>query len=302
MAINTRTLYRRLKKLEGHLLPIIEKDRGLYWLRGYAQGKPDPIVVIPRGTDDKLLKIYLKLGWEPHKFDEKTDSVVLLARRAISEPDEDLVPSEFRLYRELVLSTGCTPQTVNEKECSKYFREICKNCSAQPYRAPTLKELCPKCKEIGSYELVKQQLQILGIQPKPSRVLAYLSYEYRKEMFVVIDQYLREAFVKGDLALFHRRRTALRNRCNELVLKLFDYNTFDASLENKLSKAIFQFAVLPAADAEKAIRITLNCARWHQLDMLDPEAKFFDLYEKAAKEYEVVARPMLDKALFTKLP
>lgn len=303
--------------LNDYLGPVLERDGRVFWLKGYSKGEPNPAVVIPAGQlsesgtlavpDDKWRRLYLRLGvWEYQAYDNATNSFILRRTEAYSQPDEEPIPSGFRPYREYAFLTGSvfllgTP----EAECTKFFADVCRGCLNQPYRAPWLKSLCPQCKQIGSYELVRGQLQSLGIQPKKSHVLLYLSYEYRKELMIMMERSLREDFEKGDLARFYRRRDALRNRYLDLRGALFTSRTYDMSVENKLGKALFQLVTVPQVDAEEAIRIALDLSRWHQMDEVPGggiEVAFLQHAEEAEIKYEAVARPIIDKALFAKLP
>ena len=303
--IPERTLHRWIKHYLGVL---IEKgDRGFYHLKGYVAGQPVPKVLIPSGPQtqpDMYCKFYLRLGWIIAGFDKVSNSYIMVPEDVPVESDEDQIPSEFRAYRHLVLKTGSTFQFMGEEQCDEYFRNACKACPREPHHAPMIDKLCQQCKRTGVYRLAKQKLQALRMQPEPIHVLTFLSYEFRKELMLIMEHASREAFEKGDLTRFDNLRQSVGRRYYTMREALIAAKTYDTSIENKLGKSIFGLVVTASPkQAEKAIRKSLDCSRWGQIDEVrgGQEKVLIPLKQKAEREYEAEARSIVDQALFAKL-
>jgi hypothetical protein len=290
LRIPVPTVYRWLNEFFSR---VVEERNGLYWLRGYAGGEPCGSVIIPK--EGRWLNIYLRLGWEYQ--DETQGHVILRQGRASSEPDEDVIPSDFRVFRDYTLITGCDMRNTNEEFCSNFFRVVCAKCPRKPYHAPTLQDLCPKCGKKGSYELAKQKLQSLSISTMQPYVLTYLSYEYRKELMLLMEKRLREAYEKRDLGNFYRLWAAFRSRYEKLKRQLLDCGNYDLSLEDKLLHWFPQLVKVSQDDAHKLIKTTLDFVRWHQMDEQGLDPVIIHAYQAAGKEYEKLAAPILGRVV-----
>jgi hypothetical protein len=302
--IPERTLHRWIKY---RLAELIEEERGFYSLKGYVGGQPVPKVLIPAGPEmqpDKYCKFYLRLGWTIAGFDKVSNSYIMIPEDVPVESDDDEIPSEFRAYRHLVLKTGSTFQFMSEEQCDKYFRNACKACPREPHHAPMIEKLCQQCKRTGVYRLAKQKLQALRMQPEPIHVLTFLSYEFRKELMLIMEHALREAHEKDDFTRFDNLRQSLGTRYYAMREVLIAAKTYDTSIENKLGKSIFGLVVTASSkQAEKAIRKSLDCSRWRQMDEVrgGQENVLIPLKQRAEREYEAEVRSVVDQALFAKL-
>ena len=304
-AIPERTLHRWVKH---RLAILIEKEgHGYYRLKGYIAGQPIPKVLVPCGPQtqpDKYCKFYLRLGWTLAGFDKVSNSYIMIPEDVPVESDEDQIPSEFRAYRHLTLKTGSTFQFMSEEQCNEYFRNACKACPRELHHAPMIEKLCQQCRRRGVYHLAKQKLQTLRMQPEPIHVLTFLSYEYRKELMLIMQHASREPYDKGDFTRFDNLRQSLGTRYYAMREVLIAAKTYDTSIENKLGKAIFGLVVTASPEqAETAIRKSLDCSRWGQMDEArgGQENVLIPLKQKAEREYEAEARSIVDQALFARL-
>jgi len=305
LGIAPRTLDRYLRRSDrkepGYLEPIVEGRDGLYWLLGYPDGEPAGLVAVPKDIDrpTKWFDLYVRLGWQPHS--ETPGHFILLQGQATSEPDEDMIPSNFRVFRDLVLVSGYDLKKSDEEFCSNFFRDLCRTCSHEPYKATTLQDLCPACASSGSYELVKQKLEKLGIFPRKELILTYISYEYKKELLLLTERMLRELYVKPQLPDMNRLNAAFKGHYRRMMSRLFREHSYDPTLERELLEVFPHIVAVTQEEAAKAIKITLDAARWHEMDepAIDPfiVRQFEPSYERYVKE----ARPIIEKALRLRL-
>ena len=294
LGVSRSTMYRWLGK---RFKPVLERHRGLYWLCGYAGAHPSQNANIPK--DSRWLRTYQRLGWVLEK--ETTDEYVLSRGSASSDPKKDIVPADFRLFRDYTHKTACEMDDRDEQYCSEYFRHVCNDCSHQPLHAPTLQNLCPKCSRIGSYELVKETLDKLLVPPFQQYILTYLSYEYRKELMLVMEDELRRRDEEHDRVGFYHFWGAFNTRFDELKAELYKHVRFHKSLEEHLYLYFPQLMNVSQEEARRAIVVTLNCSRWRMMEQPGHDHFIDRLYESALQEYEGVARPIIDKALRLKL-
>jgi len=285
--------------MRDYLAPVVEQDRyDRYCLRGYDRGEPSGSVAVPKASaekPEKWLNLYLRLGWTYHR--ETQGHYILLQGSASSEPDEDIVPSDFRFFRDLTLIAACDMQHMDEEGCTNFFRGICDKCQRQPFRAPMLRDLCSPCSQVGSYELAAQKLRSLAVSLMKPYILTYVSYEYRKELMLLMQRSLRELYEKRELPKLYRLWPAFSNRYRKLSLRLSEPKNWDTSIEGYLYTCYPKIAMIQETEAVEAIKAALDCACWHQMDVQCPDPIVYGLFEDAHRRYETVARPILEKAL-----
>jgi hypothetical protein len=285
--------------MRSYLAPVVEQDRyDSLWLRGYDRGEPAGSVAVPKASaekPDKWLNLYLRLGWTYHR--ETREHYILLQGSASSEPNEDIVPSDFRFFRDLTLIAGCDMQRVDEEGCTNFFRGICEKCQRQPFRAPMLHDLCSPCSQVGSYELAAEKLRSLAVSLMKPFILTYLSYEYHKELMVLMQRDLRIVYEKRELPELNRLWAAFSSRHRKLSLRLSESNNWYPSIEEHLRYCYPKIVLVQEKDATEAIKSALDCARWHQMHAQCPDPIVYALFEDAHRRYETVARPILEKAL-----
>jgi len=305
VGIAPRTLDRYVRRSDrkepGYLEPIVEEHNGLYWLRGYAGGEVAGLVAVPKDIDrpQKWFDLYVKLGWQPHN--ETREHYLMLQGQATSEPDEDVIPANFRVFRDLVLISGYDLKKMDEEFCSNFFRDLCRTCSHEPYKAATLQDLCPACASTGSYELVKQKLEKLGIFARKELVLTYISYEYKKELMLFTERTLREFYMRGELSDLHRLDAAFKGHYRRMMNRLFRERSYDPTLERELVNVFPHIVTVSQEEAAKAIKITLDAARWHEMDEPAIDPLIVRQFEPSYEQYVKEARPIIEKALRRKL-
>ena len=282
-----------------YLVPVAEQGRhGRLWLRGYTDGEPAGSVAVPKAAaekPDKWLNLYLRLGWI--YLSETQGHYILLQGSASSEPNEDIVPSDFRFFRDLTLIAACDMQHADEEACVSFFNGICKKCQCQPFRAPMVHDLCSPCSQRGSYELATEKLRSLGVSLMKPFILTYLTYEYHEELMLLMQRDLRTLYEKRELPQLNRLWAAFNSRHKKLSLRLGETGNWYPSIEEHLRHCYPRIALVPEKDATIAIESALDCARWHQMHAQCPDSIVYALFEDAHRRYETVGRPILDKAL-----
>lgn len=307
--------------LEKYLHSITVKDHRYFVLRGYEEGTVAnsvsvPKVVVPKPVPkadgpsindpskeatlkppevDKWLNLYLKLGWELYK--ETKDSYILHPGQATAEPEQDVLSSDFRIYRDLSLDCA---RKMQDNDCSSYFRGICRNCHQQKNEAPMLQEFCPNCSKDGSFELAKRTItDNTGIAPPQNFVLQYLSYGYMKEMFLLVEKELRELKQKGDLSGVFRLNAAFIGKYQKLSTDLDRCGVYALSIESDLRHAFPKIIMLHQDEAIKAIELTFDCSRWHQGRAKGNEIApiLSSLYKNSLEKFEKIAIPIINQAM-----
>lgn len=302
------TLYRWLHE-DRRLHPIVQ-HRSMFWLRGHSKGQLESRirVPIPPKNPEKFRDMYLRLGWRDEGQRPVSVSYVLLPPDGrYPETDTDSIPSEFRKYRNYVLNTGSSLLAKPTTELGKYFSKVCGSCSTRPHQAPWIESACPKCKSRGCYDLITAGLRSGGLEVSVLHTLVYLSYEYRKELMIVVERALRTEYEKQDYDRFYRLRAALGRRYDELSSELAKAHTYDGSVEFRLELALFNLVTVPKQDAEKAIRTTMDYCRWHQMNTTaaaygaQQNPLFQNEQDKEEEEFDKLAEPILQEAIPAKL-
>jgi hypothetical protein len=119
---------------------------------------------------------------------------------------------------------------------------------------------------------------------------------------------IRAAYDNSDFDRFYRLRAGLGRRYDKLSEELDKAHIYDGSVERRLWIALFNLVAVSRNEAEKTIGISLDYCRWHQMNKaavfygVEQNPRFLDEQEDEQNRFEGTTKPILQKAVASKLP